>query len=63
MNAISSLFDRFVESRLIDGIVNGVGAAVNKTSDGLRYLQTGHIGFYLFAMVLSIIVMLFVKFF
>jgi NADH-quinone oxidoreductase subunit L len=63
MNRVASVFDRFVESRFIDGIVNGVGTIVNKTSNGLRYVQTGHIGFYLFAMVLSIIVMLFVKFF
>jgi NADH-quinone oxidoreductase subunit L len=63
LNIISSIFDRFIESKVIDGIVNGVGTLVNKASDGLRLIQTGHIGFYLFAMVLSIVLMLFVKFF
>jgi NADH-quinone oxidoreductase subunit L len=63
LNFVASVFDRFIESQFIDAIVNGVGTAVNWTSNGLRYLQSGNIGFYLFAMVLSIILMLFVKFF
>jgi NADH-quinone oxidoreductase subunit L len=63
LNFLASVFDRFIESQFIDAIVNGVGTVVNRTSNGLRYLQSGNIGFYLFAMVLSIILMLFVKFF
>jgi NADH-quinone oxidoreductase subunit L len=63
INKLAQLLDRFIESRVIDSIVNGVGTVVNMTSNGLRYLQTGNIGFYLFAMVLSIVLMLFVKFF
>jgi NADH-quinone oxidoreductase subunit L len=63
LNFLASVFDRFIESQFIDAIVNGVGTAVNQASNGLRYLQSGNIGFYLFAMVLSIILMLFVKFF
>jgi NADH-quinone oxidoreductase subunit L len=60
---VSHQSDRIIETRLIDGIVNGVGKMVNTVSNGLRYVQTGNIGFYLFAMVLSIVLMLFVKFF
>jgi NADH-quinone oxidoreductase subunit L len=63
LNWLSGIFNRFIESQLIDGIVNGVGTAVKWSSNGIRYLQTGHIGFYLFAMVLSIVLMLFVNFF
>ena len=63
LNFLAGMLDRFIESQFIDAIVNGVGSAVNWTSNGLRYMQSGNIGFYLFAMVLSIILMLFVKFF
>ena len=63
LDFISGVFNRIIESQLIDGIVNGVGKLVNQTSNGLRYMQSGNIGFYLFAMVLSIVLMLFVKFF
>jgi NADH-quinone oxidoreductase subunit L len=63
VDVISGLFNRFVETEFIDGIVNGVGTVVNKASSGLRYMQTGNVGFYLFVMVLSIVLMLFVKFF
>ncbi len=63
LNWLSHQFNHIVESKLIDGIVNGIGTTVNKASNALRYVQTGHIGFYLFAMVLSIVLMLFVKFF
>jgi len=63
LNWISEQTGRFIETRLIDGMVNGVGKFVNVMSGGLRLVQTGNIGFYLFAMVLSIVLMLFVKFF
>jgi NADH-quinone oxidoreductase subunit L len=63
LDFLSGIFNRFIESQLIDGMVNGVGTFVNWTSSTLRYVQSGNIGFYLFAMVLSIVLMLFVKFF
>lgn len=63
LDFISGIFNRLIESQFIDAIVNGVGTLVNWTSKTLRLVQTGHIGFYLFAMVLSIVLMLFVKFF
>ncbi|MFI5149838.1 MAG: NADH-quinone oxidoreductase subunit L [Bacteroidia bacterium] len=63
LNWISEQTGRIIETRLIDGLVNGVGKMVNVMSGGLRLVQTGNIGFYLFAMVLSIVLMLFIKFF
>jgi NADH-quinone oxidoreductase subunit L len=37
----------------IDGLVNGVGKTVRWGSDRVRLLQTGQVGFYIFAMVIG----------
>jgi NADH-quinone oxidoreductase subunit L len=52
----SGIIYRFLEIDFIDGIVNGVGRTATATGKTIRKLQTGHIGFYLFAMVVSIII-------
>jgi NADH-quinone oxidoreductase subunit L len=54
----SGIIYRFLELDFIDGIVNGVGKAATFSGKTIRRLQTGHIGFYVFAMVISIIVLL-----
>ena len=43
-------------------IVNGVGSTVNGISSVIRKAQTGHIGFYIFGMVIGIIAILFYTF-
>lgn len=58
---ISKVFDSVVEKLLIDNLVNGTGRAVTWGSKTLRLIQTGNTGFYIFAMVLSIIIMLIAK--
>jgi NADH-quinone oxidoreductase subunit L len=55
---ISSLFERIVEKSAIDRLVNSVGLSVDGSSKILRLLQTGNIGFYIFAMVVGIILIL-----
>ncbi|HZY78554.1 MAG TPA: NADH-quinone oxidoreductase subunit L [Cyclobacteriaceae bacterium] len=55
---ISKLFYNVVELLGIDGIVNGLGKGVVYGSRGLRFFQDGSIGYYLFVMVISIIVIL-----
>jgi NADH-quinone oxidoreductase subunit L len=55
---LSKQFDGVVERLGIDGIVNALGGAVVKGSQVFRLLQTGSIGFYIFAMAISIILML-----
>jgi NADH-quinone oxidoreductase subunit L len=50
--------DTVVEALGIDGVVNSFGALTRASSQALRKLQTGSIGFYIFVMVLSIIVIL-----
>ncbi len=58
---ISDRFYKILELKVVDGIVNGIGDAVKWFASMFRFLQTGHVGFYIFAMVLSIILILFVK--
>ena len=55
---LSKQFDNVVERLGIDGIVNALGGGVVKGSQVFRLLQTGSIGFYIFAMAISIILML-----
>lgn len=61
LNWLSAVFYKFFELRFIDGIVNGIGSAVQWTSKTVRYVQTGNVGFYIFAMVLGIVLIFFVK--
>jgi NADH-quinone oxidoreductase subunit L len=63
IEALSRFFDKFVERRGIDGIVNGVGKTIRWGSDRLRLLQSGQVGFYIFIMVLGIVILFSVSFF
>lgn len=54
LNGISAVFYRFFELGFIDAIVNGVGSAVQWTSKAVRQVQTGNVGFYIFAMVVGV---------
>jgi NADH-quinone oxidoreductase subunit L len=58
---VSKVLDSLVEKLFIDNIVNGTGKMVTWGSKTLRLVQTGNIGFYIFAMVISIIIMLVAK--
>jgi NADH-quinone oxidoreductase subunit L len=55
LDALSGFFYNVVDKLGIDGIVNGLGKGTVETSKGLRLLQTGNVGFYIFMMVLGII--------
>ena len=48
----------FVEKYVIDFVVNAVGRLALLVGSALRFLQTGNVSFYLFAMVISIMVFL-----
>ncbi len=58
LDAISVFFYKVVELLGIDGFVNGLGKGTLETSNGLRLLQTGNVGFYIFMMVVGIIAIL-----
>lgn len=63
LNLLSEAFHKIVDNQLVDGIVNGVGSAVSWMSGTLRLAQTGNIGFYIFVMVISIVLILFTQLF
>ncbi|HLP32048.1 MAG TPA: NADH-quinone oxidoreductase subunit L, partial [Bacteroidia bacterium] len=63
MSAISGFLYRFVEVKVVDGIVNGLGQLAMGVAQNLRLLQTGATGFYIFIMVISIIAALFLQVF
>jgi NADH-quinone oxidoreductase subunit L len=59
LDALSEAFYKFFDKQLFDGIVNGTGDVTKWSADTLRKLQTGHIGFYIMAMVVGVITILF----
>lgn len=61
LNVLSKVFDSLVEKLVIDNIVNGTGKVVTWSSKTLRLIQTGNTAFYIFAMVISIIILLAAK--
>ncbi len=60
LNVISEGLYKVVDNQ-VDGIVNGVGIMVKRVSAGIRLVQTGNIGFYVFVMVISIVLILFTR--
>ncbi len=58
LDAMSVFFYRVIDKVGIDGLVNGIGSSAVESSKGLRLLQAGNIGFYIFMMVVGIIAIL-----
>jgi NADH-quinone oxidoreductase subunit L len=61
LNWLSEKLHKIIEIKAIDRTVDFVGESVTWMSSQARLIQTGHIGFYIFAMVISIILILFFK--
>jgi NADH-quinone oxidoreductase subunit L len=61
--SISKFFTNIVERKGIDGLVNGVGKAVNYSSRQIRLLQSGQVGAYVLMMVLGILILFIVQLF
>lgn len=61
--ALSTALHRFVDVVVVDGIVNGFGKLVMAFGSVLRQTQSGVTGFYVFVMVASIVLILFLNFF
>jgi NADH-quinone oxidoreductase subunit L len=55
LDALSVFFYKVIDKMGIDGIVNGLGKGSIEASKGLRLLQAGNVGYYVFMMVLGII--------
>ncbi|WP_316791572.1 NADH-quinone oxidoreductase subunit L [Pedobacter frigoris] len=58
LDAISGFFYKVVDNKIVDGIVNGLGWGTSEASKGLRLVQSGNVGFYIFMMVVGIISLL-----
>jgi len=58
LDGLSVFFYKVVDLLVIDGFVNGLGKISVRSSKGLRLLQTGNVGFYIFMMVVGIIAIL-----
>lgn len=63
LGKLAGFLNNFFERYIIDGVVNGVGKAVNYSSRQLRLLQSGQVGSYILLMVISMLVLLVYQFF
>ncbi len=63
LNRFAGFLNDIFEKYIVDGVVNGVGRAVNYGSRQLRLLQSGQVGSYVLLMVLSILLLLLYQFF
>lgn len=63
LDAFSVFFYRIIDKKLIDGLVNGLGWTANEGSKGLRLIQSGNVGFYIFMMVFGIVALLLYTYF
>src|SRR5690606_13154850 len=57
-NALSVFFYRIIDRAGIDGLVNGLGKGVGESGHGVRLLQTGNVGSYIFMMVIAVVALL-----
>lgn len=55
LNFLSGKLHSVFELRLIDALVNQAGKLIDKLSTVFRYIQTGNVGYYIFAMVIGVI--------
>ena len=58
LDALSVFFYKVFDKKVVDGIVNGLGWGTSEASKGIRLLQSGNVGFYIFMMVVGIISLL-----
>lgn len=61
--ALSNVFYKIIDIQFIDGIVNSVNKGVTGASQVARRLQSGYVGFYIFAMVFGILAILIINLF
>jgi len=58
LNSLSVFVYRVIDKNGIDGLVNGLGKGINESGKGIRLLQSGNVGFYIFLMVLGAVALL-----
>jgi NADH-quinone oxidoreductase subunit L len=62
LDFLSGAFHKFLDTQLIDGIVNGIGSAVRSLGSMIRMLQTGNISFYVTGMVVGVVLIILLTF-
>lgn len=63
LKSLSAFFSNVIEKKVIDGVVNGTGKAVNYGSRQLRYLQSGQVGAYVLLMVIGMLILFIIQLF
>jgi len=63
LQSLATFFNQVVEKNIIDGLVNGVGKAVNYGSRQIRLLQSGLVGNYILLMVIGMSVLFIIQLF
>ena len=63
LRSLSLFFNNVVEKKGIDGIVNGVGKAVNYGSRQFRWVQSGQVGAYVLLMVIGMLILFIIQMF
>ncbi len=63
LHKIAGFFNTVIETKFIDGIVNGVGRLVHYGSRQMRLLQSGQVGSYVLLMVVSMVLVFVLQFF
>lgn len=58
LNWCSEIFYKIIDIKIIDGFVNGIGRLTVVASRGIRLLQAGNVGFYIFMMIAGIVALL-----
>ncbi len=58
LSSLGSLISEFIDTYLVDGIVQLAGGLTIWVGRQMRYLQAGNTGFYVFSMVLGILIIL-----
>ncbi len=63
LQSMSAFFTNVIEKNVIDGVVNGVGKAVNYSSRQIRLLQSGQVGIYVLLMVFGMLILFIIQLF
>lgn len=63
LKSLSIFFNNVIEKKVIDGVVNGTGKAVNYGSRQLRWLQSGQVGAYVLLIVIGILILFIIQLF
>lgn len=58
LNFLSKAFYKVVDKSIIDGFVNGLADFIVASGRGIRQLQSGYVGFYIFMMVVGVVAIL-----